>query len=371
MALIYKDFANNFAGLNDEVCDGGPVAVPGGRAYLCPDRATGALKPYFDEIHFKMYDEPWFTHHDLRDRIAARPDRQGRVYAGCAGMVNLDYIAASRAPAAVLFDINPLQALMWSGLTDIIAALPDNRDCAAELPRFTESLYYRIEQLHGAGIVRDMDPPVRPAEARYWGSPQAPYRWMKYSDVADWARAQVEGSEAQKNWLGNPDKYRHVHELCRNRAVASLTLDVRDEVACARVAEVLRTAQYRIGAYEDNAPVRFASEVTTGAAVGLLYRSNVAYYLRWSAEDRAARMKGYLEWKAKNAHHDDPNEGRPADYTNRAVVGPAYSKARDNLRAWFGAAGGHIIAADTTSGGGGFASFRPRLRFLPGLAPGV
>ena len=362
MSLIYKDFRLNFIGLDREVGAGksAAVAVPGGRAWLCPDRGTGALKPYFDEIHFKMYDEPWWSHHALRDRLAQKPHVQGRVYAGCAGMVNLDYIAATKAPGAVLFDINPLQTLFWNGLIAEIAAQPDNRKLGTELPRFTEELYRRIVALHGADVIRDMDPPE--GRGRGWGSPQAPYRWMRYDDVENWMRGMFEKAERGRNWLGDPVKYAHVHRLCKHDAVAAVTLDICDEAACARVGEALRAARY----FKGSDAAGFESTASVGAGVGLLYRSNVAYYLKWSAQDKAARMAGYRAWLEQHPGDTDPSAGAPVDYTQRLVKGDAYKAAHGNLRAWFNREGGHMIAADTTSGGGGHASFRPRLRAVKG-----
>ena len=362
MSLIYNDFRRNFAGLDREAGAGNSAAVrvPGGRAWLCPDRGTGAWKPYFDEIHFRMYDEPWWTHHALRDRLAQRPDAQGRVYAGCAGMVNLDYIAATKAPAAVLFDINPLQTLFWRGLAALIARQSDHRALGAELPRFTEALYHRIVALHGPDVIRDMDPPE--GRGCGWGSPQAPYRWMRYDDVEHWVRGMFDNRERGRNWLGDPVKYAHVHQLCKYDAVAAVTLDIRDSAACARVAERLRAARF----YKGSEEAGFDRAASVGAGVGLLYRSNVAYYLRWTAQEKADRLAGYRAWLEKHPGDGDPNDGAPADYTQRPVKGDAYRAAHNNLRAWFNREGGHMIAADTAGAGAGHASFRPRLRAVRG-----
>ena len=362
MSLIYKDFGLNFQGLDHEVGPGksAAVAVPGGRAWLCPDRGAGALKPYFDEIHFRMYDEPWWSHHALRDRLARKPALHGRVYAGCAGMVNLDYAAATKGPGVLLYDINPLQALFWNSLISAIAAEPDNKLLAASLPRFSEELYEKIVALHGADVIRDMDPPQ--GRGRGWGSPQAPYRWMRYDDVENWVRGMFDNTERGRNWLGDPVKYAHVHQLCKHGAVAAVTLDICDSAACARVAETLRIARY----YEGSEEAGFAKAASVGAGVGLLYRSNVAYYLKWSAQDKANRMAGYRAWLEKHPGDIDPSGGAPVDYTQRPVKGDVYKAAHGNLRAWFNREGGHIIAADTTSEGGGHASFRPRLRAVRG-----
>lgn len=362
MALIYKDFAANFAGLDADVGPGAgaAVAVPGGRAWLCPDRRTGALKPYFDEIHFRMYDEPWWSHHGLRDRLAARGDVQGRVYAGCAGMVNMDYIAATKAPAALLFDINPLQALFWRRLVKLVAQEPDARTLGGKLPSFTEELYDAITGLHGPDVIRDMEPPE--GRGQGWGRPQSPYRWMRYDDVAHWVGGMFDNTERGRNWLADAGRYAHIHQLCKYNAIAPLTLDICDDLACGRVTDGLRKARYYVG----TEGAGFAPTARVGAGVGLLYRSNVAYYLRWSAQDKAARMAGYRAWLEKNPGDNDPSEGLPVDYTQRRVKGDAYGSAYNNLRAWFNREGGHMIAADTTSGGGGHASFRPRLRAVRG-----
>ena len=357
MILIYKDFAPPFTALNHEAGHGLCVAVPGGRGYLRPDRRGGGDRVYTDEIHFRIYDESWIRHECLRDRLAASPALHGRVYAGCAGMVNMDYIAATRAPAALLFDINPLQTLFWQGLTDLLAAIPGNRDFADELPRFTSGLYYRIAQLHGPGILRDMQSPAaEPDERDYGGSRRSPYRWMSYDAVAGWARHMLEPAQAPHNWLGNPEWFRHVHLLARHRALAALTLDVRDAEGCARVAETLRGAAYGAGASDprDAAAPVFGDGVRRGAAVGLLHRSNVGYYLKWNRAEIAA----------ETARGDVAR-----DFSGLAAGTGTYAAARDNLRRWMDARGAHVIASDTYSGAGGWITFRPRLYAVRGLAP--
>ncbi|MBU0800520.1 MAG: hypothetical protein KKA05_05890, partial [Alphaproteobacteria bacterium] len=248
MPLIYRDFANEFMPLN--TAPGGDlcVAVPGGRGYL--REQFGKTKLYLDEIHFDIHDESWYSQHALRDRIAADEAMQGRVYAGCAGMMNLDYAAALRAPAMVLFDINPLQALFWQELTPVLAATPDARDLAVQTLDFTKGLYYKIEALHGRENLRNMYPPVVPA-GRYDAGAEdnercSPFRGMSYRRVAEWVDYRLHCVDADKNWLGNPVRYRHIHELAKHNAIAALTLDVRDRVACRQVENALSNVKYRV-----------------------------------------------------------------------------------------------------------------------------
>jgi hypothetical protein len=333
LPLIYKDFADNFSGLNDETRDGGPVAVPGGRAYL--RQQWGKIRPYTDEVHWDIHDESWATQERIRDRLAADPSFHGRVYAGCAGQVNLDYMAAIRAPAAILFDINPLQKIMWDGLLGLMAQHADNRTFAAAFPSFVEGLYYRIEQMHGAEAIKGhMSPPLRGPQDRGWGSPSSPMRGMSYQQVRDWVdyRMSEDYSRGKGSWIREPEKYNHLHLMACNDAVATITLDVRDDVACGRVADVLARA---------------------GVAVGFLYRSNVGHYLRWNKAEMAAQVE----------------KGREAsDYAGLAADTGTYRKAHDNLRRWMDPQQAHMIASDTHSGGY-WGNFRPRLRAVRGLAP--
>lgn len=355
MPLIYKDFADNFSGLNDEVRAGGPVAVPGGRAYL--RTMWGKIRPYTDEVHWDIHDESWAAQERLRDRLAADTSFHGRVYAGCAGQVNLDYMAAIRAPAAVLFDINPLQKIMWDGLMSLMAQHADNRAFADAFPSFVESLYYRIEQMHGAEAIKGhMSPPVRGPEDRGWGSPSSPMRGMSYQQVRDWVdyRMSEQYTRGKGSWLRDPERYNHLHRMACNDAVAALTLDVRDDVACARVAEVLARATYKVCEYEGTLTPVFARAARQGAAVGFLYRSNVGHYLRWNKAEMAAQVE----------------KGREAsDYTGLAADTTTYRKAHDNLRRWMDPQAAHMIASDSHSGGY-WGNFRPRLRAVRGLAPG-
>jgi hypothetical protein len=356
MPLIYKNFSNQFAALN--TAPGGDlcVPVPGGRGYL--REQFGKTKPYLDEIHFNIHDESWYSQHALRDRIAADETMHGRVYAGCAGMMNLDYAAALRAPALLLFDINPLQALFWQDLTKLIAETSKAEDFVAQLLDFTKQLYYKIEALHGQENLRNMYPPVVP-EGRYDAGAEdnercSPFRGLSYRRAAEWAEYRLTQHEADKNWLGNPARYRHIHELAKHNAIAAVTLDVRDSVACRQVEDALKAVKYSVGTYNEqkpDAPV-FAEKEQQGTAIGFLYRSNVGHYLRWNKAEIAKQVEA----------------GQIArDFTGLAADTGTYRKAHDNLRRWM-APDAHMIASDRHTGGA-WGQFIPRLTAIKGLAP--
>src|SRR5690606_38974871 len=146
----------------------------------------GEIRPYLDEVHWDINAESWYTQHNLRDKIAADPALQGRVYAGCAGNMNLDYAAASRAPAMVLYDINPLQTIFWHSLTTLMAEMPDNQTFAAALPDFAKGLYYKLAALYDPQELFNIHPPddTRPygnAEER-----ESPFRGMSYRRFNEW-----------------------------------------------------------------------------------------------------------------------------------------------------------------------------------------
>lgn len=311
------------------------MILPGGagRAYL--RTAFGrAAAPYFDAVHFDIHDESWYTQYALRDRMAADARFHGRVYAGCAGAMNLDYIAATRAPAAVLFDINPAQRVFWGEFTKRLARQKDRAAFAAALPRFAGDLFYKLRDVFGpAGLCRDARAPVPeagedsyrlriPPEERY-----SPFRGMRYERVARWAQSRAEDPQ---HWLGSDEKYAHLHALARARAIAAVTLDIRDREACDAVAATLARAD---------------------VAVGLLYRSNVGHYLKWSA--------------AEIAEHKEKGE-IASDFSRLPVTARTYRQAHDNLRRWM-AADAHMIAADRHTGGT-WGQFVPRLRPIKGLA---
>lgn len=354
MTLIYKHFNSALAGANDEIPAGSTaVPVPGGRGYERVKQqglGAGVAGLYLDDIHFEINAESWYVHQDLRERIATDPALQGRVYAGCAGQVNLDYIAASKAPAALLYDINPLQTLFWQACFDRLAQTPDRVTFARSLRPLAEEMYYKIRSLYGphADLPLMRDPAVEGQYNR--DSAQSPFRGMSYGRMGEWAEYRLRDrfGAAVGSWAAEDERYAHLHVLAKNDALAAVTVDVRDHAACRRIGERLRTAHYDV--IDDEGVVQGQR---TGAAVGFLYRSNVGHYMKWSRAEIAARQA----------------EGIPAhDFSGLPANVDTYRQMCRNLRYWQDPAGGHMIASDRHSGGQ-WGQFVPRLRAVRPFKP--
>jgi len=329
MSTIFKDFAKAFAPLNFETTGEDCVSVPGGRAYL--REQFDQIKPYIDQIHWKPCTEDFYVQQSIRDDLAKKRSFHGRVYAGCAGVVNLDFMAATKAPAAILFDINPLQKIMWDSTLDLLAALPDRDDFLAHFPNSIKSLYYMIETMYGEDAIQMyMSSPEPEPNLHYRRSRSSPLRGMDYEWVERWNR---NFTRDDKSWIATPENYRHLHLMAKHRAIATLTLDVRDTEACARVGETL---------------------ASQNISVGLLYRSNVGHYLRCTTQE-IKKLKA--------------NGEQSQDYSGRPTTTHTYREANDNLRRWMDPKRAYMIASDKQAGLMGV--FVPRMTKIQGLAPQV
>jgi hypothetical protein len=156
MPLIYKDFADGFNDINHTVVSDRMTLVSGHRAYM----ARG--KPYFDYVHFPKVSESWATHERLQSHYRSNTNLHHRVWAGAAGEMNLSYMAVTKAPAAILYDINPFQALFWQGFFRLLADCPDADMFALEARQFLKDFYFSLrDQFNLEAIQKEYDGPPK------------------------------------------------------------------------------------------------------------------------------------------------------------------------------------------------------------------
>ena len=139
---IIKDFADYIDPLNAKATPFKNVQTVAGYCYRRID-GTPSIKP----AHGLPVGEGHEHHRrgmDFVIRHAPNSIREtsGPVYMGAAGFINLGYIAKSRARAAILFDINPTQRLLWGAVLDALR----NSDTREEFLTAFRRLPFTLEE---------------------------------------------------------------------------------------------------------------------------------------------------------------------------------------------------------------------------------
>lgn len=88
MPFIYRNFANDIQALEQHPVGPDMSKLSEGQGYL------NKMQVIYDQVHFCPVSESWFDHQKLTDEIAKKQD-VGQVYAGVAGIANLDFLAAN------------------------------------------------------------------------------------------------------------------------------------------------------------------------------------------------------------------------------------------------------------------------------------
>ncbi len=326
--MIISHFADAFEEFNSCAAGKGVSLQSYGRVYMRHG------KPYLGPAHFKAIGESWANHQDVRAAFSSQPPLQGGLYAGAAGEANLGFIAASKADAAIVFDINAAQRLFWQDFLKTLAASPTAPDLARNMQDFAPDFYYRLRDCFSSAAkvknrplpgVQSPDPkdhPISPREQRArdavmakhfpglldkkrqeyktiypedGGKFYSPLRAMTYDDFKSWfaIRAGQDNTVSLCNdidldWMRNPALYTHLHEMAKARAIATATLDVMDTDGCATIGRIL-----------DN--------TLPGQRIRTLYMSNIGYFLQ-------------------------TGEGASYDFTKRKIGKSDWAQACENLR---------------------------------------
>jgi hypothetical protein len=317
--MIYKSFADYIEPLNYLSVGPNCGLTEEGRAYY-----DSRNQFYFSWIHFKRNSEGCMDHERIAEYIHKTPELQGRIYAGTAGEANLEYIAASRSPAAILYDINPYQRLFWKEFFARVAESENPEhfvdsmkmfgiECEANiLKQF--STPYITEGNHLEYITLEEAPSIYEYSRIFENNMVYNEFYKKFGTaLGRQDTRRVYAHSEIVNIIRNPDLYNHIHRLAKANAIGFLTLDIADPDSCQQLAEALE--QF-------------------GEKIGLLYTSNIIYYFNYSN----------LEWSQARA-----KEFVPRDFCNRPVTPNTIESVFANLRSLV-APEAHIIRFDTCVG---------------------
>ena len=299
--------------------------------------------PYVGDVHFRPVSESWFTHATIQSSVLRREQYQGRLYAGTAGEVNIDYIAASKASGAVLYDVNPWQKVFWDKFWDLLAQHDNPDDFAYAMEWFDVKLSrdladrFNLEAIRHSQIRNSIQPvEVKLPEIGEYGHIKneysSPFRNDRYGEIPRHFRTMAGhpdtgwscSREIELNWMQNQELYGHLHLLAREGAIAAVTLDISDALSCAELADALAQQEEKIG---------------------MLYTSNIPHYLQWTQDEI-------------NDHFDRHGE-TAKDFRGKPVTADMWEKTCKNLRELC-ADDAYIIRFDQHSGEDSvFANFYP------------
>lgn len=282
-SVIYQDFAQAISRENHVLHHKGMTllrpqgsgrfckAPSLGRAYL---EGQGVLKkalPYGTEVHFQPIGESYHEHLGNAHCLEKSRSKMNPVYMGTAGAVNLEYMGAIRASAAILYDINPIQTLFWQEVIKHLAAHDNAQDFAQALRHTGENFETSLTEMFNVKSGNFNKILVNGDRLNYSIS-----SWKGFREVAPKSSINFLTSLSEvhqhRSWAHNPARYRHLHDMAKNNAIAALTIDLTDEIAGKKLREALCDAQYR--------PIRAhrpldKTSLKTGAHVTIHQASNV------------------------------------------------------------------------------------------------
>lgn len=323
MSIIYAGIAEAINKLDATTPSPSMTLINNKRAYMSNDDT-----PYRDFVHFSPISECWILHRSLQKTFLNRAEYQGRVYAGTAGEVNLTYIAASKAPVAILYDINPLQKLFWDLVIENLA----NHDDADNFITSMDAVPYRLSKtlMQDFNMAADtrygrlsFENPFEGNDASTAKQKTSPLLNMRYGDFRNWFEIHagykdtgyIFCGDKDLAWLQNPDQYAHIHSMAKHGAIAALTLDITDRACTDELQHTLDTIAYT--------PLTTGREGLSAKPqkrlrIETLYTSNIGYYLQWSAKEIAAQKKEY-------------GTG-PTDFCGRSITTDTWRNTVKNLR---------------------------------------
>lgn len=275
---IHRGFADAIDSLNEKTTALCALPDAGQRRYA-----------YAGPIHMTIVGENPSFHKMHLEKVASNPALQGGVYAGAAGLVNLAYIAESKASAALLFDINAYQTLFWNLVFEKIKA----NACAGD---FRKDFCNIAQDIHAA----QKDYPATLREnfrAVCHGAGTTLFKDMSEERLGEWIRQDSRNS-TEGRWLHDPSLYTHIRELVQENAIGAVTLDITNGAACKQVEKYLWQ---------------------NGGCARLLYASNILNFLQPVI--------------------------RRTDFIGRRISDRTQQNTKENLYGWM-EENGHIIECD-------------------------
>ena len=244
--FLHTGFAAGLEALNHTPTQDDMVILPGiGRAYA----RDNALGYYAASIHSNAVSVDSEPHTELLRALEKKNGfGRGSIYMGCAGFLNLSYIAATRPAGAVLFDINPLQTLFWKR---VIGGLAQSRSFHS-FRKYMQNLGPLLEGdvIKGCGSVALSSQAIVPVPTqaltrgpRVFGL----FRECAVTDSFEWWAANT----PEWRWCGTD--YQYLHHMAASSALGALTLDLKDDAAWVQLGDHLRDCERHVQfMYESN-----------------------------------------------------------------------------------------------------------------------
>lgn len=268
---IFAGFAEKIDELSQKTKDHSKIDYTHGKA------------PYAGPIHLSVIGENLDRHRTHLRTVSNTPAFQGGLYAGAAGFVNLSYMAAAKASAGLLFDINTYQTLFWNVVFDKISKSPTPS-------AFRKHLSSIIPDMESAAM-RTFKEPLREAFRRNCDRfSGALFKSLPAVDLARWI---MTGSQTTPDgaWMHDPALYRHIRALVLNKAIGAITLDISSKKACDEVRNFLDGHDISVRTlYVSNilnfmqSPVRKTDFIGRDVLVDSRLRAEMNVY-RWMEED--------------------------------------------------------------------------------------
>lgn len=307
---IFAGLADDIDVLDTSLPSADMVLKGGARAY------TNNGLAYFGNVHYRPFNESWMMHENIQRTILRSEAYQGHLYAGTAGSVNIDYIAATKAPGAILYDVNPWQKLFWDQFFEVMAMHDNPDDFAWAMEHFAADFYLDLSKEFDVAAVRqsqldngqpaiDINAPEIDKYGYYVSDYSSPFRGDGYKNFGLNFRTAAGhpdtgwsyGRSSELNWMRDMNLYGHLHQLAKERAIGSVTLDISDEAACKELSEALQRRSLK---------------------VGFLYTSNIGHYMQWSQRE----IEGYKKERGEDA----------MDFRGKPVSVDMWARTCENLR---------------------------------------
>ena len=227
MTVLYRNFGTQAKAFNQDILHTRMTRLGNGdRVYLNGDQ------PYAGPIHFIPIAEAYDDHKQAalsvsRDTISNDPDLPG-IYMGTAGLVNLEYMARARSPAALLYDINPVQTLFWREISGVLAETPKKENFAAYLRGVARNPQKKLST-EFCKNAREAYPKTAHYDNLFKQNIGIAVRGLWTGEAPDFLSRWP--WENRAGWLVNKDLYAHLHEMAKADAIGAVTLDITDRAA--------------------------------------------------------------------------------------------------------------------------------------------
>ncbi|HEU4839180.1 MAG TPA: hypothetical protein VFS88_07205 [Micavibrio sp.] len=266
---IFAGFAENIDELSQKTKNHSKVEYIHGKA------------PYAGPIHLAVIGENLERHSMHLQTVSNTPSLQGGLYAGAAGFVNLSYMAAAKASAGLLFDINTYQTLFWNIVFDKVAK-------SSTPAAFRKNLSSIIPDIESAAL-RSFKEPLRETFRRNCDYANgALFKGLPAGELSHWI---MTPSRPAGLWMHDPALYSHVRALVLNKAIGAITLDISSRKACDEVRKFLDGHDISVRTlYVSNilnfmqSPVRKTDFIGRDVLVDSRLRAEMNVY-RWMEED--------------------------------------------------------------------------------------